>query len=92
MIIRYDIQICREGEIDVSYEQLRVIKNRGVDMLDDFAVADEFKSLLGKKVDGVWFPDLCELADEWHSQDTPELMDEWWPEGEIPESLLPEED
>lgn len=92
MIIRYDIQVYREGEIDVSYEQLRVIKNRGVDMLDDFAVADEFKSLLGQRVDGVWFPDLYDLADNWYSQDRPDLMYEWWPEGEIPESLLPEED
>ncbi|CPS10706.1 hypothetical protein I3U64_11840 [Mycobacteroides abscessus subsp. abscessus] len=89
--INCTLTILRECTFDVSERELDVMVAHGVDVTDEFAVADWYRDHLDQEVDGVWFRDLHRIAsDDWHSADKPEIED-WWPEGVAPDRFWPDE-
>lgn len=80
-----------ECSFDVTESQLDVMVGAGVDVCDEYEVADFYRKNLGKEIDGVYFLDLFRIADHEHTGHKPEI-EEWYPEGEAPERYWPAED
>lgn len=93
ILIRWTMMVYREGSVEVSERQLDVMVAQGVDVRDEYAVADFYRKHLGQDVDGVWFDSLHDIADNWDSADDRlNEIEDWSPEGEAPDRFWPEED
>ncbi|MFV8049899.1 hypothetical protein [Mycobacterium sp. 48b] len=91
IIIRWSATLPRDGSIEVSGRELDIMVANGVDVTDEFDVAEFYKSHLGKEVDGYYFPDAGHIFDDWETQYDDDIeFEDWSPEGEAPDQYWPE--
>lgn len=80
-----------ECSFDISDAELDVMVEQGIDVNDEYAVADFYRKNLGKKFGDVSFQDVWQIADYHEHTSWEAEIDEWWPEGEAPEKYWLEE-
>lgn len=76
--------------IEVSEKELDAMVAEGVDVTDEFEVAEFYQAHIGEEVNGVHFADYADIQLEMVSCDRPDIED-WWPEGEAPDRFWPQE-
>jgi hypothetical protein len=93
LVINWTAMVYCEGSFEVTDAELDAMKAVGVDMTDEYEIADFYKRHLGETVNGVNFQSSFDVTDCWSGKDSNlNEFEDWSPEGEIPDRFFPDED